>query len=210
MSTASAIRVVIVDDHPVVGRGLGAMLGGQPDVAVVAEAGNAAEAATVIARTRRDVVLLDLRLPDASGTEAIAKVVAVQPGARILVVSSYSRPGDVRSALEVGALGYAVKDAVDEDVVGAVRTVARGSAFVSPSAADGLAREQYIEGFTPREQEIMEIMAEGCTNDQIAALLGLTIGTTKNYVHAILLKLCVNDRTAAVAAATRIGVLKPR
>lgn len=210
MSTAPALRVVIVDDHPVVRRGLRAVLGGQADMAVMAEAGSAAEAAAVLARARPDVVLLDLRLPDASGTEAIARVLAAQPGVRILVVSSYGRPGDVRSALEAGAMGYAVKDAADQDVVGAVRTVARGRVFVSPSAADRLDREQNLERFTPREQQITELLADGCTDEQIAALLGLTIGTTKNYVHAILLKLRVNDRTAAVAAASRLGVLKPR
>lgn len=210
MIEKSAIRVVIVDDHPVVRRGLKALLCGQPDLSVVGEAASAAEAAAVLEEVRPDVVLLDLRLPDASGTEAITRILATKLGTRILVVSSYGRPGDVRSALEAGAAGYVVKDAADEEVVVAVRKVAAGGAFVSPSAAGRLAGEQYLERLTPREHSILELMADGHSNEDIAHALGLTVGTTKNYVHAILLKLRAKDRAAAVAAASRSGLLKPR
>jgi DNA-binding NarL/FixJ family response regulator len=210
MSRAPSIRIVIVEDHPVVRKGLRAVLGGQSDMTVVGEAASAAEAVALLARESADVVLLDLRLPDASGTEGIAALLAARPGSRILVLSSWGRPGDVRSALDAGAAGYVVKDAADEEVVGAVRKVAAGGAFVSQAAARALAGEGDLERLTAREQRILELMAEGHTNEAIARALDLSVGTVKNYIHVILLKLHVKDRTAAVAVATRSGRLKPR
>ncbi len=210
MSPAPPVRVVIVEDHPVVRQGLRVFLGGQPDMTVVGEAGNIAEAVALLARAQPDVIVLDLRLPDASGTEGIAALLAARPGARILVLSSYGRTGDVRSSLDAGAAGYVVKDAADEEVVGAVRKVAAGGTFVSKAAARALAGEGELERLTAREQRILELMAEGHANDAIARELDLSLGTVKNYVHVILLKLHVKDRTAAVAAATRDGRLKPR
>ncbi|MFI5142970.1 MAG: response regulator transcription factor, partial [Thermoanaerobaculales bacterium] len=148
MSRAPAIRIVIVEDHPVVRKGLRAVLGGQSDMTVVGEAASAAEAVALLAREPADVVVLDLRLPDASGTEGIAALLAARPGSRILVLSSWGRPGDVRSALDAGAAGYVVKDAADEEVVGAVRKVAAGGAFVSQAAARALAGEGDLERLT--------------------------------------------------------------
>ncbi len=210
MTAAPPLRIVIVEDHPVVRSGLKAFLGGQSDMNVVGEAASVAEAVALLARVAADVIVLDLRLPDASGSEGIAAILAVRPGARILVLSSYGRPGDVRSALDAGAAGYVVKDAADEEVVGAVRKVASGGRFVSRAAARALAGEGELERLTAREQRILELMAEGHANDAIARELDLSIGTVKNYIHVILLKLHVKDRTAAVAVATRDGRLKPR
>ncbi len=210
MSRAPSVRVVIVEDHPVVRQGLKAVLGGQADMTVVGEAASAAEAVALLARESADVIVLDLRLPDASGTEGIAAILKARPGSRILVLSSYGRPGDVRSALDAGAAGYVVKDAADEEVVGAIRKVAGGGSFVSQAAARALAGEGDFERLTVREQRILELMAEGYANDEIARELDLSVGTVKNYIHVILLKLHVRDRTAAVAVATRDGRLKPR
>ncbi len=210
MSGNPALRIVIVEDHPVVRSGLKAFLGGQADMTVVGEAGSAAEAVALLAHTSADVVVLDLRLPDASGTDGIVRLLTARPGLCILVLSSYGRPGDVRSALDAGAAGYVVKDAADEEVVGAVRKVAAGGRFVSQAAARALAGEEELEHLTAREQRILELMAEGHANDEIARELDLSVGTVKNYIHVILLKLHVKDRTAAVAVATRDGRLKPR
>ncbi len=210
MSRAPSVRVVIVEDHPVVRQGLKAVLGGQADMTVVGEAASAGEAVALLARESADVIVLDLRLPDASGTEGIAAILKARPGSRILVLSSYGRPGDVRSALDAGAAGYVVKDAADEEVVGAIRKVAAGGSFVSQAAARALAGEGDFERLTAREQRILELMAEGYANDEIARELDLSVGTVKNYIHVILLKLHVRDRTAAVAVATRDGRLKPR
>jgi DNA-binding NarL/FixJ family response regulator len=210
MSRPPAIRIVIVEDHPVVRSGLKAFLGGQSDMTVVGEAGRVAEAVALLSRETADVVVLDLRLPDASGTEGISAILAARPGTRILVLSSYGRPGDVRSALDAGAAGYVVKDAADEEVVGAVRKVAAGGRFVSQAAARALAGDADFERLTAREQRILELMADGHANDAIARELDLSVGTVKNYIHVILLKLHVKDRTAAVAVATRDGRLKPR
>jgi len=210
MKPAAAIRVAIVEDHPVVRRGLRALLSGQADMTVVGEAASAAEAVALLGREQVDVVVLDLRLPDASGTDGIATILATRPGARVLVLSSYGRTGDVRSALDAGASGYVVKDAADEEVVGAIRKVAAGGSFISHAAARALAGEGPLEHLTAREQRILELMADGHANEAIARELDLTIGTVKNYIHVILLKLHVKDRTAAVAVATRDGRLKPR
>jgi len=210
MSPPQALRIVIVEDHPVVRSGLKAFLGGQSDMEVVGEAASTAEAVRLLGRVTADVVVLDLRLPDASGTEGITALLAAHPGLCILVLSSYGRTGDVRSALDAGAAGYVVKDAADEEVVGAVRKVAAGGSFVSQAAARALAGEGDLERLTGREQRILELMAEGYANDEIAQELDLSIGTVKNYIHVILLKLHVKDRTAAVAVATRDGRLKPR
>jgi len=210
MKPVASIRVAIVEDHPVVRRGLRALLSGQPDMTVVGEAASAADAVALLGRERADVVVLDLRLPDASGTDGIATILAARPGSRILVLSSYGRTGDVRSALDAGAAGYVVKDAADEEVVGAIRRVAAGGSFVSQAAARALAGEGPLEHLTAREQRILELMADGHANESIARELDLTIGTVKNYIHVILLKLHVKDRTAAVAVATRDGRLKPR
>jgi len=210
MSGARPVRVVIVEDHPVVRSGLKAFLGGQADMVVVGEAASIAEAVALLKRETADVVVLDLRLPDASGSEGITAILAARPASRILVLSSYGRPGDVRSSLDAGAAGYVVKDAADEEVVGAVRKVAAGGAFVSKAAARALAGDSELERLTAREQHILELMADGYTNDAIAGELDLTVGTVKNYIHVILLKLHVKDRTAAVAVANRDGRLKPR
>jgi DNA-binding NarL/FixJ family response regulator len=210
MKPAEALRIVIVEDHPVVRSGLKAFLGGQSDMEVVGEAASAAEAVALLGRVAADVVVLDLRLPDASGTEGIVRLLAARPDLRILVLSSYGRLGDVRSALDAGAAGYVVKDAADEEVVGAVRRVAAGGSFVSQAAARALAGEGELERLTAREQRILELMAEGHANDAIARELDLSIGTVKNYIHVILLKLHVKDRTAAVAVANRDGLLKPQ
>ncbi len=210
MSRARALRIVIVEDHPVVRSGLKAFLGGQSDMEVVGEAASAAEAVQLLGRVEADVVVLDLRLPDASGTEGIVRLLAARRGLRILVLSSYGRTGDVRSALDAGAAGYVVKDAADVEVVGAVRKVAAGGTFVSQAAARALVGESDLERLTAREQRILELMADGYANDEIAHELDLSVGTVKNYIHVILLKLHVRDRTAAVAVATRDGLLKPR
>jgi DNA-binding NarL/FixJ family response regulator len=210
MRREPVIRIVIVEDHPVVRAGLKAVLGGQSDMTVIGEAACAAEAVALLAREPADVVVLDLRLPDASGTEGIAALLAARPGSRILVLSSYGRPGDVRSALDAGAAGYVVKDAADEELVVAVRKVADGGAFVSQAAVRALAGEGDLERLTAREQRILELMADGHANEAIARELDLSVGTVKNYIHVILLKLHVKDRTAAVAVATRDGRLKPR
>ncbi|MFD0202444.1 MULTISPECIES: response regulator [Saccharothrix] len=207
------LRLVVVDDHPVVRDGLRGMLGTQPDLDVVGEAASGTEALTVVAATRPDVVLTDLRLPDPSGGALIRQLLDRVPATRVLVLTTHDTDSDVLPAIEAGAIGYLLKDAPREELFRAVRAAARGETVLAPSVAALLLsrirpRPPLTEArLSAREREVLALVAEGRTNRETAARLYLSEATVKTHLLHIYAKLEVTDRASAVAAAYRRGIL---
>lgn len=210
MSDPTCIKLLVVDDHPVVRAGLKALLIREPDLVVVGEAGSASEAVQVFRAVVPDVTLLDLHLPDADGVDVIRVIRKQRPGACVIILSSYAGDSDIRASLEAGAVGYILKDSPSHEICAAVRAVASGKTYVSRQVAGRLVESVRMVRPTVREQEVLELMVEGRANDQIAALLGVSIGTVKTHVHVILQKLGVADRTEAVAEAMRLGLVRSK
>jgi len=206
------IRLVIADDHPVVRDGLRGMFAGAADIDVVGEAADGAEAVVVAERTDPDVVLLDLRMPVLDGVGAIKKLRAAGVAARVLVVTTYDTDADVLPAIEAGATGYLLKDAPRDDLLRAVRAAARGEPILAPAVADVLmsrVRAPAQEPLTPREVEVLRLVARGTSNRDTAAALFVSEATVKTHLLHIYAKLGVNDRAAAVALAVERGLVRP-
>jgi len=207
-----AIGLLIVDDHPVVRDGLRGMFAGDPQFSVLGEAGTGVEAVTVAEAVRPDVILMDLRMPAMNGVEAITALRDRGIEARALVLTTYDTDRDVLPAIEAGATGYLLKDAPREELFRAVRAAARGEAVLAPSVATrlmGQLRSPAKEPLSPRELEVIELIAQGSTNREAAARLFISEATVKTHLLHIYAKLGVNDRAAAVAAAFERGLLTP-
>jgi NarL family two-component system response regulator LiaR len=207
VSTANAIRVLIVDDHAVVRQGLRAFLQLQPDIDVVGEAASGNEAVDVAAANAPDVVLMDLVMPDGDGISAIRALGAACPEARVVVLSSYIDDAQVLNAIQAGAAGYLLKDIQPDDLAAAIRQVHRGLPALNPRAAALLmhrtgTRPQGAE-LTPRELDVLRLIAEGFANRDIATRLFVSEKTVKTHVSHILAKLEVADRTQAALLAVR-------
>lgn len=205
------IRVVVIDDHPVVRDGLRGMLGTQDDFDVVGEAASGTEALTVIAAVRPDVAVTDLRLPGPSGAELVRLIRERAPHTRVLVLTTHDTDADVLPTIEAGAIGYLLKDAPREELFRAVRAAARDETVLSPSVAARLVRRVRTP-VTPaplsdREREVLSLVARGKTNREVAAALHISEATVKTHLLHVYAKLEVPDRAAAVAAAFRRGVL---
>lgn len=207
------IRILLADDHPVVRDGLAAMLSTQPDFEVVGEAGTGAEAVAQAARLRPDVVLMDLAMPALDGVEAIRRLRAAGSGARaqVLVLTAFDTDERIVGALEAGAQGYLLKGAPREEIFAAIRTVAAGGALIPPVVAAKLLRRvreaESPDALTPREREVLELVAAGLANGEIAARLAIRERTAKFHVSAILAKLGARNRTHAVRLARERGLL---
>ena len=208
----SPIRVLIVDDHPVVRDGLRGMLAGAPDLEVVGEAADGGEALALVGSLRPHVILMDLRMPGMGGAAAIRQLNEQGTEARVLVLTTYDSDSDVVTALEAGATGYLLKDAPREQLVGAIRAAARHEAVLAPSVASRLVshlREPAQEALSERELEVLTLIAQGETNRGAAARLFISEATIKTHLLHIYSKLDVNDRAAAVAAGYERGLLIP-
>lgn len=203
------LRILIVDDHPVVREGLRALLGTQPDLEVVAEASTGAEAIEQVRRHAPDVVLLDLMLPDAEGASTVEEMVRKRRGIKIVILSSVAAEEDVRASLHAGARGYVLKGAPREEIFAAIRKVSEGLVYIAQYAAERLAESTYLERLTEREQEVLERIVAGMSNKEIAVSLGVGEGTIKSHVHNVLDKLRVRDRASAITTAIRKGLVKP-
>lgn len=211
MTPTPAIRVLLVDDHPVVRDGLAALLGTQPDLTVVGEAATGPEALCRTAELAPDVVLMDLQLPGMDGAAATAAIRTAQPDVRVLVLTTYDTDADITAAIDAGAVGYLLKDTGREELCAAVRTAARGGAALSPTvAAKVLAhmRGDRGAGLSGRELEVLSAVARGQSNKQIARALRLSEATVKTHLLHIYAKLGVPDRTAAVTAALGRGIIR--
>lgn len=203
----SLIRVLIVDDHPVVRDGLRGMLTSARDLDVVGEAGDGDTAVLEVQRLAPDVVLMDLRMPGGDGVGAIVRLASAAPAARVLVLTTYDTDADIRRALDAGAAGYLLKDARRDELLRAIRTVAAGRVALAPSVAGRVV--EHLRGnddrLSDREVEVLELVAIGRTNRAIAAALGITEATVKTHLVHIYRKLDVADRTAAVTTALDRG-----
>ncbi len=206
------IRLLIVDDHPVVRDGLRGLFAGDAGFDVVGEASDGLEAVAACKRTRPDVVLMDLRMPRLDGVAAIRKVRELHPTIHVLVLTTYDTDSDVLPAVEAGATGYLLKDAPRVELLRAVRAAARGEAVLSPSVASRLlsqVRSPGSEGLSPREIEVLGMIARGATNREAAAKLFISEATVKTHLLHAYAKLGVKDRAAAVAIAVERGLIKP-
>ena len=207
MGEAPAIRVLVVDDHPVVREGLAAIIGTQPDMRVCAQATDGQEALAAFSLHKPDVTLMDLRLPDVSGIDVAAQLQAQAPGARIIMFTSFAREEEIYEALRAGAWSYIRKGAARSELLQAIRAVHAGQRYISPEIGRQLAEHVSTNGLTPRERDVLRHMLEGRSNKQIAALLELSEHTVNIHVKHILSKLGVTGRTEAVTVALRKGIL---
>ncbi|BCJ69352.1 response regulator [Polymorphospora rubra] len=204
------ISVLLVDDHPVVRAGVRGMLDGEPDIAVVGEAGSGAEAVTAVRALRPHVVLMDLRMPGIDGVTATGQVLGVAPTTRVVVLTTYETDTDILRAVEAGAAGYLLKDTSRADLVNAVRTAARGETVLAPSVATRLlhrVRRPQHESLSPRETEVLRLVARGLSNAEISRELHISEATVKTHLLRAFAKLGVSDRTAAVTTAMSLDLL---
>ena len=204
------IRLLIVDDHPVVRDGLRGVFTGDPDFEVVGEAGDGAEAVAMVERNVTDVVLMDLRMPRMGGVEAIARLREAAPATRVLVLTTFDTDRDVLPAIEAGATGYLLKDAPREELVRAVRAASRGESVLSPAVAGrlmGQVRKPTQEALSRRELDVLKLIADGATNREAAGQLFVSEATIKTHLLHIYDKLGVRDRAGAVGEAYKRRLL---
>ncbi|MGW2229968.1 response regulator [Streptomyces formicae] len=205
------IRVVLADDHPVVREGLRAMLSAEPDLEVVAEASSGPRAEALVAELRPDIVLMDLRMPGGGGVESIERMAAAGLPCRTIVLTTYETDGDILRAVEAGAAGYLLKDLARGELAAAVRAAARGETVLAPSVAarlvDQLRNRPERPRLSERETAVLRLVAEGCTNAEVGRRLHVAESTVKTHLLRSFGKLGVDDRTAAVTTALRLGLL---
>ena len=212
--TVATLRVLVVEDHPLFRKGVVALLDAVPDFSVAGVAVSGEEAVSRAAELQPDVVLMDLQLPGMSGIEATRAIVAADPSVRVLVLSLFEDEDSVFMALRAGARGYVLKDADEEELTGAIRAVSRGEAIFSPSVAGRVLAwfavprpaPKVFPSLTEREREILELLAAGRSNAQIAQALFLSQKTIRNNVSNVFAKLQVADRAEAIVRAREAGL----
>lgn len=203
----SKTRVLIADDHPIVREGLSAVIDDQPDMAVVGQAANGAEAVALALAHRPDVLLLDLRMPELNGVAAIRAIRAQWPQAHVVVLTTYDGDEDIYRALQAGAQAYLLKDTPRAELLDVIRAVARGQRRLPPEVAARLMERMSGQALTEREVEVLRLMARGRSNKAIGAELHIGEGTVKFHVNNILGKLGAEDRTQAVTIALQRGII---
>ncbi|MDW8212827.1 MAG: response regulator transcription factor [Roseiflexaceae bacterium] len=217
-SSLSSARVLIVDDHELARAGLAAVLAREPGIEVVGEASDGAAALDFVARHPVDLVMMDLQMPVMDGLEATRRIKALHPAISIIMVTVQAKPDALMEALRAGVAGYLLKDASRREIIGAVRQVLRGEAFLNPDLVFQTLRRLAqatpgdeaapIEPLTPREQQVLRLLMQGKTNREIARELVISPGTVKVHVEHIIAKLGVSDRTQAAVRALELGLVR--
>lgn len=206
------IRVVVADDHPIVRSGIVALLQDADDIEVVGQASDGRAAVAVAVAERPDVVLMDLRMPVLDGDAATAEILAAEPGVRVLILTTYESDDQILAAIEAGATGYLLKAAPESEILAGVRATARGETALAPSAAAALVRRATGgiptgPSLTPRELDVLRLVAQGNSNPAIGRALFLSEATVKTHLGHVFEKLGVNDRTRAVTRAMELRLL---
>jgi len=204
------IRILLVDDHPVVRHGLRGMLENEPGLAVVGEAGSGAEGLELALTEQPDIVLMDLRMPGGDGVEATGRILARLPATKVVVLTTYESDRDILRAIEAGASGYLLKDASPAELAEAVRAAARGETVLAPSVASTLVRQVRSPAppaLSAREAQVLRLVARGLTNADIGRELFISEATVKTHLLRTFSKLDVDDRTAAVTKAMSHGLI---
>ena len=201
-------RVLIVDDHALLRTGVANIINQEPDLRVVAEAGNGVEALEAYERYQPDVTLLDLRMPVMEGVEAVRRIRERDPRARVIVLTTYDTDDEISRALKAGAKAYVLKDISADDLVGCIRDVLAGKTYLAPAAAAKLAEGVTHVQLTPRELATLRLMADGKANKEIASELGISDRTVKTHIGHLFEKLGVTSRTEAIKVATRRGLVR--
>ena len=212
VDSPATLKVLLVDDHPVVREGVRAMLAPEPDIEVTGEAGSGDEAVTLARPGAYDVILMDLRMPGTDGVAAIGQILAGDPAARIVVLTTYETDADILRAVEAGAAGYLLKDSPRSEVANAIRVAARGETVLAPSVAARLVtqvRRPQRDSLSAREVEVLRLVARGMTNADIGRRLFISEATVKTHLLRAFGKLGVSDRTAAVTTAIERGDIPP-
>jgi two-component system NarL family response regulator len=201
------IRVLVIDDHPMIRAGLTATIAPEPDMTVVASVATGQEGVELYRLQRPDVTLMDLRMPGMGGLDAIRAIRAEFPSAKIIVLSTYQGDEDIYRALDAGAVTYLLKDTLAEKMMGVIRDVAGGGRPIPPDVAQKLTDRMFQPALTNRELQVIQLLARGMRNKEIAAKLNISEETAHGHVKNILAKLSVHDRTEAVAVAARRGIV---
>ena len=207
MTDTRRIRLLCVDDHRIMLKGLTLLIGHEPDMEVVATADSGETAVLRYREHRPDVVLMDLQLPTMSGLDAIRAIRAEAPDARIIVLTMHQGAEDIHHALAAGAASYLLKDALSDDLIRMVREVAAGRHTLPDDVSARLAERRRMPLLTPREIEVVKLLAKGMRNKEIAVALGVAEDTAKAHVRHVIAKMDVHDRSAVIGAAVRRGIL---
>jgi two-component system NarL family response regulator len=206
MSQPSHIRVLVVDDHPVVRQGLIGILEEASDIVIVGQGRNGHEAIAVFQQQQPDVTLMDLRMPEMEGVPAITVICNEFPNARIIVLTTYDTDEEIYRGLRAGAKGYLLKDSEPEELLTAIRTVNRGQQYIPPNVAAKLVQRMTGPELSDRELEVLQLIGQGMSNQEISTALNISESTVKTHVNRILSKLDVKDRTQAAILALKRGI----
>ncbi|MGO9862697.1 MAG: response regulator [Terriglobales bacterium] len=207
MSSQEKIKVMVVDDHPLMRVGVAAIINARPNMTVVAQTGTGEEAVALFHQHKPDITLMDLRLPKMSGVDAILAIRARYPESRFVVLTTYEGDEDIHRAFDAGARGYVIKGMPYQTLIDALVRVHSGGRFLPPPVVRALESRMPDSDLSPREQEVLQLLVNGRSNKEIASQLGITNATVKCHVSTILMRLNVSDRTQAVVAALQRGLV---